>query len=76
MLVTTPDITSIPSAFPAGCVPWHLLEATHINFFTPQSVRRLFETHFALDSTYCLGSTRFNDNFVPGSIGAIFVRRG
>lgn len=75
VLVTTPDITSIPSSFPANCVPWHLLESTHVNFFTPASVAALFASHFELDATYCLGSTRVNGFFVPGSIGAVFVRR-
>ena len=75
VLVTTPDITSIPSSFPANCVPWHLLESTHINFFTPASVVGLFASHFDLDATYCLGATRINGFFVPGSIGAVFVRR-
>lgn len=75
LLITTPDITSIPSSFPAQCVPWHLLESTHIHFFTPQSVTRLFASHFDIEATYCLGATRFNGYFVPGSVGAIFVRR-
>jgi SAM-dependent methyltransferase len=75
LLVTTPDITSIPSSFPAGCVPWHLLEATHVNFFTPLSVVTLFAPCFDIDSLYCLGSNRVNGLFVPGSIGAIFVAR-
>lgn len=75
VLVTTPDITSIPSSFPANCVPWHLLESTHVNFFTPASVAALFASHFDLDATYCLGSTRVNGFFVPGSIGAVFTRR-
>lgn len=72
VLVTTPDITSIPSSFPANCVPWHLLESTHVNFFTPASVATLFAPHFDLDATYCLGATRINGLFVPGSIGAVF----
>lgn len=75
VLVTTPDITSIPSSFPTNTVPWHLLESTHVNFFTPASVTGLFAPHFDLDSTYCLGSTRINGFFVPGSIGAIFSRK-
>jgi SAM-dependent methyltransferase len=75
LLVTTPDITSIPSSFPANCVPWHLLEATHLNFFTPASLEALFSSHFELASTYCLGAWRVNGFFVPGSIGAVFVRR-
>ena len=75
VLVTTPDITSIPSSFPANCVPWHLLESTHVNFFTPASVAALFASHFEPEATYCLGATRVNGFFVPGSIGAVFVRR-
>lgn len=75
LLITTPDITSIPSSFPANCVPWHLLESTHINFFTPGSVRALFASHFDLLSTYCLGASRINGYFVPGSVGAVFQRR-
>lgn len=74
MLITTPDITSIPSSFPANCVPWHILELTHINFFTPHSVRKLFASHFDMKNLYCLGSGRVNGFFVPGSIGAVFER--
>lgn len=76
LLLTTPDITSIPSSFPANCVPWHLLESTHVNFFTPQSVAGLFESRFHLESLYCLGAGRVNGLFVPGSIGAVFSVRG
>ncbi len=75
MLITTPDITSIPSSFPANCVPWHLLESTHYNFFTPRSLTALFAAHFELQAHYCLGATRINGLFIPGSIGAIFCRR-
>ncbi|PJK13628.1 hypothetical protein CO614_00620 [Lysobacteraceae bacterium NML120232] len=75
MLITTPDITSIPSSFPANCVPWHLLESTHINFFTPRSVEAMFASHFALEQLYCLASNRINGFFVPGSIGAVFQRK-
>ena len=75
LLVTTPDITSIPSSFPANCVPWHLLESTHVNFFTPLSLEALFAPRFDLEGLYCLGSNRINGLFVPGSIGAIFVVR-
>ncbi len=75
LLLTTPDISSIPSSFPANCVPWHLLESTHVNFFTPRSVEVLFSPHFQLETLYCLGSGRVNGLFVPGSIGAVLARR-
>ena len=71
LVLTTPDISSIPSSFPAGCVPWHLLESTHVNFFTPASVKSLFAPRFHLERLFCLGGTRVNGLFVPGSIGAV-----
>ncbi|MCD9004922.1 class I SAM-dependent methyltransferase [Luteimonas sp. XNQY3] len=73
--ITTPDITSIPSCFPANVVPWHLLESTHVNFFTHASVSELFSPHFDLERSFCLGGFRVNGLFVPGSIGAVFIRK-
>ena len=75
LLITTPDITSIPSSFPAGCVPWHLLESTHLNFFTPQSVAALFAPAFEMQKLYALGESRVNGHYVPGSIGAVLTSR-
>lgn len=75
MLLTTPDISSIPSSFLTGTVPWHLLEATHFNFFTPASLLSLYAPYFDLVDFYSLGDNKVNGFYVPGSIGAIFVRR-
>lgn len=75
MLLTTPDITSIPSSFPTGTVPWHLLEATHVNFFTPGSLERLFQPHFSPVRFYALATNNVNGWHVPGSIGVIFEKR-
>ena len=74
LVLTTPDITSIPSAFPANCVPWHLLEATHVNFFTPRSVEALFAGAFRMERLFCLGGSHVNGLFVPGSIGAVLAK--
>ena len=41
LLVTVPDISAIPRGFRHGVVPWHLLESTHVNFFTQQSLESL-----------------------------------
>jgi Methyltransferase domain len=38
LLVTVPDMSAIPRGFAHGVVPWHLLEATHVNFFTQHSL--------------------------------------
>jgi 2-polyprenyl-3-methyl-5-hydroxy-6-metoxy-1,4-benzoquinol methylase len=40
LLVTVPDMSAIPRGFAHAVVPWHLLEATHINFFTQHSLER------------------------------------
>lgn len=47
LILTTPDISAIPIGFRSGAVPWHLLEGTHVNFFTQFSLRRLLERHFS-----------------------------
>jgi 2-polyprenyl-3-methyl-5-hydroxy-6-metoxy-1,4-benzoquinol methylase len=40
LLVTVPDMSAIPRGFAHAVVPWHLLEATHVNFFTQHSLER------------------------------------
>ena len=39
VVVTVPDISVIPAMNKSQVVPWHLLEATHVNFFTPETLR-------------------------------------
>jgi 2-polyprenyl-3-methyl-5-hydroxy-6-metoxy-1,4-benzoquinol methylase len=46
-LITVPDIEAIPHLHHAGVVPWHLLESTHLNFFTQRSLGKLLAPHFA-----------------------------
>jgi SAM-dependent methyltransferase len=45
-LITVPDMSAIPRLFPHNVVPWHLLEATHLNFFTQRSLAALLAPHF------------------------------
>lgn len=75
LLVTTPDISSIPSSFPAGVVPWHLLESTHVRFFTPISLRKMLAGHFDLDVAFSLCDNNVNGWPVPGSTAGIFSKR-
>ena len=42
LLVTVPDMSAIPRAFPHSVVPWHLLESSHVNFFTQHSLEASF----------------------------------
>ena len=47
LTITVPDISSIAVCEHNAVVPWHLLESTHVNFFTQTSLARLLEKHFA-----------------------------
>ena len=75
MFLTTPDITSIPSSFPTGTVPWHLLESTNVRFFTPSSLRALLAPFFSERTLYAIGDSTINGWLVPGSIAAVFVKK-
>jgi len=40
-LFTVPDMSAVPALFPHAVVPWHLLEASHLSFFTQRSLGAL-----------------------------------
>lgn len=44
--ITVPDISSIAVCNHNYVVPWHLLESTHVNFFTQSSLERLLGKYF------------------------------
>jgi SAM-dependent methyltransferase len=46
VVITVPDMSAIPRGRRHGVVPWHLLEASHVNFFTQQSLGALLQEHF------------------------------
>jgi SAM-dependent methyltransferase len=60
LLLTVPDCAAIPQGFPHGVVPWHLLEATHVNFFNQQNLTQALSPHFARIDFGRIG--RFNVN--------------
>jgi ubiquinone/menaquinone biosynthesis C-methylase UbiE len=39
IVITVPDISVLPQMSKKFLVPWHLLEGSHVNFFTPELVR-------------------------------------
>ncbi len=45
-LISVPNAGAIPRLAPLGLVPWHILESTHVNFFTTGSLRALLMRHF------------------------------
>ncbi len=46
LLISVPNMEVIPYYAPLGVVPWHLLESTHVNFFTRASLRAALAGHF------------------------------
>ncbi|PTB28832.1 hypothetical protein C9I56_11110 [Paraburkholderia caribensis] len=75
IIITTPEITCLPSSFLTNTVPWHLLEATHFNFYTAKNLQKLFGTHFNIDQFYRFGQNWVNGMYVPGSIGFVATKR-
>jgi 2-polyprenyl-3-methyl-5-hydroxy-6-metoxy-1,4-benzoquinol methylase len=45
-VMTVPDMSAIPICHHNHVVPWHLLESTHVNFFTQTSLERVLRRHF------------------------------
>ena len=74
LFVTVPDMSSIPFSFQTGTVPWHLLEATHVNFFTPQSMVALFKDWFRPVKFFRFNNNFVHGKFIPGSLGVMFER--
>lgn len=74
LFVTVPDMISIPFSHVTGTVPWHLLESTHVNFFTARSMTDLFAKWFRPVTYYRLANNYVNGRFVPGSVGILFER--
>ena len=74
LFVTVPDMISIPFSHATGTVPWHLLESTHVNFFTAKSMTALFAKWFRPVVYFRLANNQVNGRFVPGSVGIMFER--
>ena len=58
---SVPDISAVPLGCQYGAVPWHLLESTHVNFFTQRSLRKLLEGYFSKIEFGRVGAARFGE---------------
>lgn len=60
--MTVPDISAIPICHHNAVVPWHLLESTHVNFFTQTSLESVLGEYF--DEVECarIGPVPVNDS--------------
>ena len=74
VLVTVPDMSSVPFSWPTGTVPWHLLEASHVNFFNARSLSALFKPYFTPSTQFRICNYTIGPHFIPGSIGILFTR--
>jgi SAM-dependent methyltransferase len=60
VVLTVPDISAIPMGFHQGVIPWHLMEATHINFFTQPALEALLHRYFTHVDLLRIGPTVVN----------------
>jgi 2-polyprenyl-3-methyl-5-hydroxy-6-metoxy-1,4-benzoquinol methylase len=74
ILITVPDMSSIPFSWPTNTVPWHLLESTHVNFFIARSLGSLFSAGYKPSRLFSLYSSMLDQHFIPGSIAILFAR--
>lgn len=71
LLMTVPDATAISRLSGAGVVPWHLLEATHVNFFSPRSLRAALHEHFREVEVGQIRNTVTNDQVWSVNLWAV-----
>lgn len=61
LVITVPNIGVLPAMSEYQVVPWHLLEATHFNFFTPASLEKVLLRFFPSVRVW-----QINEWFKPG----------
>jgi 2-polyprenyl-3-methyl-5-hydroxy-6-metoxy-1,4-benzoquinol methylase len=74
LVVTTPDMSSIPALFTHQVVPWHLLEATHVSFFTQNSLESSLREFFADIEIARVGPNSINGTVYYTSLMALCRR--
>jgi SAM-dependent methyltransferase len=69
-ILTVPDMSAVPLGFRHRLIPWHLLEATHVNFFTQSSLERLLRRYFSDVEFGRASPCQMNDTFFYVSLVA------
>jgi hypothetical protein len=72
--ITVPDMSCIPIGRGRGYVPWHLLEGTHVNFFSHHSLGRALAPHFRSVRFFQIARGELEGQFMPGSLAAIATK--
>ena len=55
VLISVPNIDVLPIMSKYQVVPWHILEATHVNFFTPKILESVLKTYTAKMEVFTYG---------------------
>lgn len=71
VFITVPDMSAIPRGFSHGVVPWHLLESTHVNFFTQHSLHALLAPHASRIDMSRLGLVQCDRMHFYSSLAAV-----
>jgi len=74
VIFTVPDSSAIPIGFRHTLVPWHLLEGTHVNFFTQTSLTRALQPYFQTVEFGRVGACRMNDSSFHVSLVAACLK--
>ncbi len=70
VIFTVPDASAIPLGFRHGLIPWHLLEGTHLNFFSQRSLEILLQPFFRRIEFGRAGPSTVNDTLFYVSLTA------
>jgi SAM-dependent methyltransferase len=73
-LITVPDMSAIPMLCRHHVIPWHLLEATHVNFFTQASLEAALRPVFRTLRMSRMGEFHVNGTRVYTSLVALCQR--
>lgn len=55
LVMTVPNFEAVPQLSRLQLVPWHMLEASHVNFFTNEILEAVLSDHFSHVSVRSLG---------------------
>jgi len=71
VIFTVPDASAVPIGFRHSLVPWHLMEASHVNFFNQSSLEHELKPYFSKLEFGRVGECRFNDSPFSSSLVAV-----
>jgi len=71
LILTTPDMSAIPLLYPHQAIPWHLLEATHVSFFTQNSLAAALNGLFDSVEIMRIGPNTINGTLYYTSLLAV-----